>query len=73
MLTVQDLLIARTLWFPLLEGITYSLHKHGLVFYPRSYLETLMYLLLVEDICASFSSGFKRAVIYEIAKYGIVF
>lgn len=70
---VQDLLIARTLWFPLLEGITYSLHKHGLVFCPRSCLKTLLYLFLVEDICASFLSVFKRAMIYKVAKFGVVF
>lgn len=52
-LMVQDMLIARSAWFSVLEGMTYDFHKCGLTLYPKSYLETPMDLFLVEHICAN--------------------
>lgn len=47
-LIVQDMLITRTPWFSVLEGMTCGFHKCGLALYPKSYLETPMDLFLVE-------------------------
>lgn len=52
-LMVQDMLIARSPWFSVLEGMTYGFRKCGLALYPKSYLETPMDLFLVEHICVN--------------------
>lgn len=71
-LMVQDMLIARSPWFSVLEGMTYGFHKCGLALYPKSYLETPMDLFLVEHImCECFYSGFNA--VCQIAKFGAVF
>lgn len=71
-LMVQDMLVARTPWFSVLEAVTCGFRKCGLALYPKSYLETSVGLFVVEHTCANVFKVVFNSVC-EIAKFGAVF